>query len=251
MAETIYHYCDSKEVNTTASKAESEFAKGDWSTDQILSKMITDLVRENGLLTESIKVTHGNILIANVRAEDKIADADFVCVKQFVKANTYLPDTEIANNAMDVWNLISSHSLKLHKLNYSRQIALSKALLSNLESETFKPKVDSLLSVPDRVSKFASSTAALEAAHEKLIEANAEEADVIAPSTQKNVVRKLINDKLMPYLEGAADALPEKYGEVFKVISESIENANQTARARKAYNETLKEKEEETESTAE
>eukprot|EP01029_Cantina_marsupialis_P001299 TRINITY_DN1107_c0_g5_i1.p1 TRINITY_DN1107_c0_g5~~TRINITY_DN1107_c0_g5_i1.p1 ORF type:complete len:252 (-),score=6.15 TRINITY_DN1107_c0_g5_i1:197-952(-) len=250
MAEAIYHYCDSNEVNTTARKANAELAKGDWSADVILSKIIADLQHENDILSESIRVTHGNTLIANVRAEDKIADGDFICLKQFVKANTYLSNPEIATNAMEVWDLISSHSLNLHKQNYNRQISLSNALIANLNNLKFKPKVDSLLSVAERVVKFASSTAALEKAHEKLIEANVEEGEVIAPSTQKNEVRKIINDKLMPYLEGAADALPDTYGEAFRVISESIENTNLTARSRKTLSQTLKEKAEEEESTA-
>lgn len=236
MAESVFYYCDSKEINTIASVATSELEKGDWSADFILSMILNELKQENELLSQSIAHVHGDILAENVRKEDKIADDDFKCLKQFVKANMYMPDEEIAKCAEDVYELIKSHNLQLNKLNYEMQISMSKALLQNLNNETFKPKVDKLLSVSDRVVKFEASTNALTDAFKKLSENNANKVDYIAPSIQKNKVREIINEKLIPHLEGAAAALPEKYAASFKIICERIEETNSKVRARKTRN---------------
>lgn len=236
MAESIYYYCNSKEVNTVTSIAVDELDKTDWSADLILSKILSDLKVENGALEQSIAFTLGDILAENVRAEDKIADDDFMCLKQFVKANIYMPDTLKSKNAEDVWELLKSHNLQLDKLSHEAQISLSKSLLINLNNSTFKPKVDSLIEVPNRVTKFEESTTSLELAFKKLTETRASKEEHVAPSILKKKVREIVNEKLMPYLEGAADALPEKYAESLKVISERIEETNIKARTRKTKN---------------
>jgi hypothetical protein len=236
MPENVYYSCDSKEINTIASVATSELEKGDWSADFILSMLLNELKKENELLSQSIAYVHGDILAENLRKEDKIADDDFMCLKQFVKANMYMPDAEIAKCAEEVYELIKSHNIQLNKLNHEMQISMSWALLQNLGNTTFKPKVDKLLSVPDRVVKFEESTTALSNALKKLSESNANKVEYIAPSIQKNKVRDIINQKLIPHLNSASAALPEKYAASFKIICECIEETNKKVRSRKTRN---------------
>lgn len=233
MTITYYHYCDSNEISTGTSTIIGELEKNDWSADQILTHIIGSLKSENEDLIHSIKQTHGNVLAENLRIEDGIADTDFVCLKQFVKANTYLPDAEKAQNALAVWGLFKSHNLNLHKQSCEKQLALSKSLLSNLDSEKFKPKVASLVGVEASLENFKRSTYSLELAYSKMMEANAGKEDVTAPSALKNAVKKIVNENLLPHLENAAKAMPENYQEVLDVICETIEAVNGKAHTRK------------------
>jgi len=239
----IHYSCDSAEVSNTTSAIRTKFAERDWSADLILSKILADIEVEHPILEQAIEGVHGNTLKANVRTEDEIAGKDYLCLKNFVKANLYAPETEIEGAAKEVWKLFVSHNLKLDKQNYARQIELSNSLTSNLKNSTFKPMVDLLTGVPERVEKFTASTASLESAYKQLATIKSEELDLPAPSAQKDKLRILINDKLMPYMEGATDALPETYEATYKAICESIEINNEKARTRKSLNETLKEKE--------
>jgi hypothetical protein len=233
MTITYYHYCDSNEISTGTSIILGELEKKDWSADQILSHIIGLLKAENEDLTHSIKHTLGNVLAENVRVEDEIADNDFVCCKQFVKANTYLPDAKKAKDALDVWELFKSHNLNLHKQSYEKQLTLSKSLLGNLDSDKFMSKIDHLIGVSARLEKFKKSTYALDLAYSEMMEANAGKEDVMAPSSLKNVVRKIVNESLLPHLENAAKAMPESYQEILGVISETIEAVNLKAHTRK------------------
>lgn len=233
MTTRFYHYCDSNEISTGTNSILGDLDKKDWSADQILVHIIADLKTKNEDLTHSIKQSRGDVLIENVRLEDELADNDFVCFKQFVKANTYLPDAIIAKDALDVWELIKSHNLNLHRKSCEKQLTLSKSLLSNLDGEKFKAKVANLIGVSDRLETFSQSTSALELAYSKMMEVNAGKEDLTAPSSLKNEVRKMVNERLLPHLENAVKAMPESYQEILTIISKTIAAVNGKSHTRK------------------
>ncbi len=236
MTTSVYYYCDSNEINTLATNIEHQLTKTDWTADTILSHLITKLNKENTTMSTSIQFARGGQGSKALQAEDAIVDKHFVCLKQFVSANMYLSDESIAENATAVWKIISSHNLNLHKLSYERQLALTHALISNLEDVKVKPWVDSLIGVSDRLSELKISTASFETHFRNMKEELAGMEDSIAPSTQKNTIRDLINKHLLPYLNNAAQVMPEKYAEINKVIIEHIDGINTKARARKTRN---------------
>jgi hypothetical protein len=238
MTINVYYYCDSNEINTLATNIGHQLAKADWTADTILSHLIAQLDKENTALSTSIQFARGGQGSKALKAEDAIVDKHFVCLKQFVSANMYLSDESIANNATAVWKIISSRNLNLHKLSYERQLALTHALISNLEDVKVKPWVDSLIGVSDRLTELKTSTTSFETSFRNMKEELAGIEDTIAPSTQKNTVRDIINNHLLPYLNNAAQAMPEKYEEINKVIIEHIDGINTKARARKTRNTT-------------
>ncbi|PXY01746.1 hypothetical protein DF185_09790 [Marinifilum breve] len=239
----VHYSCDSAEVSNTTGAIRSKFAEEDWTADLILSKILADIAVEHPILEQAIEAVRGNTLKANVRAEDEKAGKDYICLKNFIKANLYAPEAETEEAAKEIWKLIVNHNPKLDRQNYARQIELSNSLLANLKSPTFKPLVDLLTGVPERVEKFTTSTASLQSAYKELATIKSEELDLPAPSAQKDKLRTMINERLMPYLEGAVDALPEKYEATYKAICESIEINNEKARARQTLKESQKEKE--------
>ncbi len=215
-----------------------QLAKADWTADTILSHLITLLNKENKTMSTAIQFARGGQGSKALQTEDAIVDKHFVCLKQFVSANMYLSDESIADNATAVWKIISSRNLNLHKLSYERQLALTHALISNLEDVRVKPLVDSLIGVSDRVAELKASTTSFETHFRNMKEELAGMEETIAPSTQKNTIRNLINNHLLPYLNNASQVMPEKYEEINKVIIQHIDGINTKARARKTRNTT-------------
>ena len=56
---------------------------------------------------------------------------------------------------------------------------------------------------------------------------------MITPSIQKNTVRKIINENLIPHLENSSIVFPKVYEETFNNICEEIDNLNIKVRRRK------------------
>jgi hypothetical protein len=236
MEKSVLSICNSNEIDTLASGLLTEAGKLDLASDLIITNVINELKVETDELKAGIEHTRGDVLRENLKKENLIADDDFVCYKQFVKANTFRSEADKAQDAMDLWELTVSHDLFLHKKSMEKQISLSNSLLANLESDKFKTKIDGLFGVAESIAKFKTSTASLEKSYQKVNETNASEVEVIAPSIQKNTVCKIINENLLPYLETSSKAIPEPYEKLFKKACEMIENINSKARARKTRN---------------
>ena len=233
MEKTVLRDSNSNETETLANGLIKELNKVDLSADVMISKVLADLTSENSVLTQGIEKTNGDVLRENLHEENETADADFVCLKQFVKANIYLPNAKQAQDAEDVWELISSHNLELHNLSYEKQISLSNSLLSNLASDKFKAKVKRLVGVSDRVQKLAKSSESLKTAYDKVIELESKKLSIIPPSTQKHEVRKIINENLIPYLQTSSKVFPETYEPLYKMACEAIGKLNMKVRTRK------------------
>jgi len=236
MNSKIYHYCNVSEINTIASNLVNEFEKGDWSADLILTNFINLLSSENSILSKSIQSTKRGLHIKQLEILDDVADREFVCFKQFVWANTYLTDQTKADNAKYIWKIIDANNRNMHRLSYERQMALTHSLLKNLERPEVKAKVDSLIGVQKRITALKSSSKNFESLFRSEKEEMATEEDIIAPSTQKRIVRNIINKKLIPYLNNAVSVLPEQYETIAKVVENHIEGLNTKAKSRETRN---------------
>ncbi|RUT73258.1 DUF6261 family protein [Ancylomarina longa] len=236
MNQKIYHYCDTGEINTLASNIVYEFSKSDWSADPVISNIITTLAADNLVFSKSIKASKHGFRSKMLQKLDDIADKDFICLKQFVWANTHMPDETISANARKIWQIIDANNLNLHRLGYERQMALSHSLLTNLEEENVKPMVDSLIGVSDLVKACISSLNNFESLFRSEKEEIDNEDDIIAPSSQKKIVRNIINQKLIPYLNTVVSVLPEQYETIAQVIENHIVAINTKARSRQSRN---------------
>ena len=236
MTEKIYHYCTTNEVSTIVTNLLIAFDKEDWSSDAALTSLLNILRKENEVLTKGLKLVKGSVSSKDLQEMDEFADKSFVCVKQFLWANTYELDDKKAEDAREVWNVFDKHDLNMHRKSYEYQMAMSKALIENLAEPELKRKMGSLTGVENRFSKFVSASEALRLSFLEAQKNAAEVEKVVAPSVQKRMVRKIVNEQLLTYLDGVVIALPEKYAPILEICAEHIEGANTKARSRKTRN---------------
>ena len=232
----ILNYCDTNEINSVATNSLFELAKIDWNTDTVMPNVIIKLKTENDILSDSIGSVRGGKYTLELQEADAIFDRDFVCVKQFVSANTFVREPDISESAQRVWKTIEAHDLHLNRLGYEKEIALTNSLLADLDDPEIKPSIDNLFGVPESIVRLKGSVESLQNWYRKGIEEDANKEKSIAPSIQKKNVREIINKDLMPYLKLMSDVFPDKYRDIFQVISGYIESINTKARARKTRN---------------
>lgn len=236
MTEKIFHYCTTNEVSTIVTNLLLAFDGDDWSSDVVLTALLAFLKKENVVLSKGLQLTRASMNSSDLHEMDELADKTFVCVKQFLWANTYELDENKAEDARDLWKVFDKHDLSMHRKSYEYQMAMSRALIKNLDEPELKLKMANLIGVEDRFDKFVKMSGNLRI---KFLEAQNNVAGVekvIAPSIQKRVVRKIVNEQLLPYLDGALIALPEKYTAICKLIEEHIMSTNTKARSRQTRN---------------
>ncbi|MUP36244.1 DUF6261 family protein [Labilibaculum euxinus] len=238
MNQKIFHYCNTSEISTVATNLLIAFSKGDWSADMALSSILANLGTENVIFTKSIRFSKSGTQPKILHEKDEIADQLFICTKQFIWANTYAPEKDIAEKAQRIWSIFDSNNLNLHRQSYESQMALTKSLIENINHPDVRPSLEMLAGVPHRFDAFTAASEDFRSTFVEFQQSVAGLEKVTPASTQKNVIRKIINEQLTAYLDSMAVALPEKYAAINSVIAQHIESINTKARARKTRNTT-------------
>jgi hypothetical protein len=243
MYERLSSYGDSKEVNSIALNALHEIEKKDWIIDAFIPVIAANLKQQNDALSLSIGTVRSSDFTHRLAEKDDIFDKDFVCFKQFVLANTYSQDKPVADDANWIWKIIEAHDINLHHTGYEKQISSSESLFAELEKVPVKARVANLVGVANCLLKVKTSAEALKALYRESKEDEAAKAQLIPPSIQRNAVRNIINNDLLPYLEIAAKTKPEVYKATADVIFAYVEVINIKVKARKTRSENQMEEE--------
>lgn len=249
MNEQVLSYSDAKEINSIALNALHEIEKKDWSTDAFIHVIATNLKEQNNALSLSIGTVRSSDFTHRLAIRDEIFDKDFVCFKQFVLANTYSQDKPVAEDASWIWKIIVAHNQNLNQTGYERQISSIESLFAELDKVPVKARVSNLVGVADCLLKLKSSAESLKVLYRKSKEDDAAKAELIPPSIQKNAVRDILNNDLLPYMEIASKAKPEVYKATADVIFSYVESINIKVRARRTRSENQEETENLTEET--
>jgi hypothetical protein len=243
MNTTIYYYCSGDEINSIGKTIETESAKTDTSDDPLFTQIVAEVKQERLVLENSIKYSKRGSISARLKELDDVFDNDFTCMKGFITANKNMNSEEISAVANEIWDLMGKYNHQLHTLSFEGQFTNANILFSKLEEPVMKAKLEKLVGVNDCFEKAKASLKNAELCYEELNAQEAQIQDVIAPSSQKNILRNVINEKLLPHLNNWNMVQPDKYSALLDAIVRRIEDVNAKARARKTRN--TKESEEE------
>ncbi len=236
MSTTVYYYCSGDEINSIGKTIETESEKVDASEDALLVQILGKSKKERLVLETSIKYSKRGSVSKELKDLDNIFDHDFTCMKGFITANRNMDDAEIVNDANDIWNELGKYNHQLHTLSFESQFTKANVLFSKLEEPAMMAKLEKLIGVVDCFQKAKISLTNAETCYEKLNAQESQIQDMIAPSSQKNVLRTIINEKLLPHLNNWNAVQPDKYGALLDAIERRIEEVNSKARARKTRN---------------
>jgi len=228
---------DTNEVGSLAVNTIKELQKRDRSADLYFSGVLEKLVKESTILSDAVGFIRKKDFTEQLIETDELFDRVFQCAKQFVHANTLLLDDQMAQKAEKIWLKFSAHNINLDRLAYEQQIFLTDSLLKELAKPANKAIVDKLIGLPAQIELLKVHNSKLSDLFQQSKEAEAAKADIIAPSTQKHVVRDIMNKELLPYLEVMGKANPDLYAESFALISEFVNSINSKVRARLSRNE--------------
>jgi len=237
MYERISSHSDAKEVNSLALNTLHELGKNEWSADIFIPVISTNLKEQNNGLTLSIGTVRSSDFTHRLAEMDDIFDKNFVCFKQFVLANTYSQDKSVADDANWIWKIIVAHDMNLHHTGYEKQISSGESLSIELDKVPVKARIANLVGVADCLLKVKTSAESLKMLYRESKEDEAAKAKLLAPSIQKNVVKDILNNELLPYLEIAAKTRPEVYKATADVIFAYVESINKKVKARKTRSE--------------
>ncbi len=229
----LLSHAGTQEVGSVANNTIQELRKADRSADIYLQNVIGRLATETDVLTEAVGLVRISEYTEKLLEQDAKFDQAFIGTKQFVYANTFSLNNEIATKAEKIWAIFEAHDPNLYRLGYEQQIFVTHSLLNELN----KPENTALIASLKGVSNFINQLGVQNQNLEDLFrESKADEAAKnlsVAPSSHKNLIRDMLNLELFPYLEVMSKANPELYAESFNVISEYVDSINIKVKARR------------------
>lgn len=236
MSTFIYYYCSAEEIDSIGKTLEAEGVKINTEGDILLESLLPEVSKERLILENSIKFNKRGSVGKKLRLLDNVFDDDYTCFKGFVSANRNMSNEDAAEIANEIWDLIGKYNHQLHILSYESQFTNANLLFSKLSEPEMLEKMEMLPGVLYSFDRAKVSLKFAETCYEELNSQESKIEDVIAPTSQKNVLRSLINDKLLPHLYNWQMVQPEKYGAFLNAIERRIEEVNSKARARKTRN---------------
>lgn len=243
MSLQILSHADTNEIGSIANNVLKEFAISDWSTDLYLTAILTRLREETDVLTAAVGFVRKLDYTQKLTAMDAIFDQAFIGTKQFVYANTFSLNEDVAEKAQKIWAIFEAHDLNLYRLGYEQQIFVTYSLLNELDKPNNKTLVESLDGVGANIAQLKTQNAALETLFQDSKEVEASKTNTIAPSIQKNLIREILNVDVIPYIEVMSRVKPELFAASFNVLLEYVESINTKVRARKTRSENQEETE--------
>jgi len=222
----ILSLADTNEIARIASVTVKEFEKRDWIKDVYLDAILERLKIETEVLLASEPTVRTNEFAQKLMAQDAICDQIFNGIKQFVRANTYSTDKDKVNNADMIWAVFEAHDILPYRLGYDEQIFLCESLLKVLDKAHNQKAIASLDGVFGYVALLKMHKNKLCSILGDSTIDEMDRAEGIAAAIQKNVVRNVLNNDLLPYLQVMSRANADVYRVSFKAISEYITGVN-------------------------
>ncbi|MGZ2371476.1 hypothetical protein ACXR6G_16980 [Ancylomarina sp. YFZ004] len=232
MEEQIVIKCKAKEVQNIAQNILLEIKRKDWSSDTFITILSQRIEEENEVLIKITGQIGSSEFTEEMAGKDAIFDRDFICLEQFVEANLYMRDKNVAANARKVWNVFAANDPKLYIQSYESQISSFNSLIKELDSDEFKPLLGSLVGVLDCLDLVKLSANELAETYRKMKQISDEQMEFIAPKTQQKIIREIINNDLLPYLNVMANVNKEVYGDIKQVVVGHIADLNEKINSR-------------------
>ncbi len=237
MSLVILSRADTNEIGSLAVNTLNELGKTDRSSDLYFTGVVGNLTKEADILSEVVGIIRKKDFTEQLTEADDVFDRVFNCTKQFIQASTMVLDNAKAQKAEKIWLQFDAHNINLDRLSYEQQIFLTNSLLEELAKPDNKAIIDELPGVSTQIDLLGVHNSKLSNLFQQNKEAEAAKANLIAPSTQRSVVRDIMNKDLLPYLEVMSKANPDLYAESFALISELVNSINSKVRARISRNE--------------
>ena len=237
MSLVILSRADTNEIGSLALNTLSELGKTDRSTDLYYTGVVGNLTKNASILKDVVGFIRKKDFTEQLIVADDEFDRVFNCAKQFIHASTMVLDNAKAQKAEKIWLLFDAHDINLDRLSYEQQIFLTNSLLEELAKPENKAIIDELPGVSTQIDLLRVHNLKLSNLFQQSKEAEAAKANLIAPSTQRRVVRDIMNKDLLPYLEVMSKANPDLYAASFTLITELVNSINSKVRARISRNE--------------
>lgn len=217
------------EVNAFTIRLIKLYKKGDWSKDAYLTNLFKDLEACSNSLTTAINPSK---VVSLLEEKDEVRDDKVRSLHYFLTGLSYHPEQKIQLAAQALLEVYQRYGMAIISENYAVETALIASLIKDLSAQSLKSSIDALSGCAALIEGLHKAQedfekTRVEYEEEKAIESVRENATAI-----KYKALKLINEKLIPYLQAMSQVDEAKYGSFTHKLAEITQDNNETVKKR-------------------
>jgi len=224
---------NSKEVLSCVNNCLTEVENTAITENLHFKAMCSELRKEEGSLSDATGVIRKHELSDTLQKDDDCRDdlvtGIFYCLKGF----TYSEDSVIKKNATIIYDLFRSHGDNITKQSYAVETAILNSFLTKIYTPEYIAMVETVPGMKAFFSNLKARNERFETTYqENLRNLALDDKPVIPASKQRKIVRDILNNVFIPYVEVMSNALPEEFSGLASVVTKAVEQINAKVRAR-------------------
>jgi len=218
------------EVNAFTIRLIKLYKKGDWSKDAYLTNLFKDLEACSNGLTTAINSSKA---VSLLEEKDEVRDDKLRALYYFLTGLSYHPEQKIQLAAQALLEVYQRYGMAIISENYAVETALIASLIEDLAAESLKSSIDALSGCAALIEGLHKAQDDFEKTRVEYEEQKAVESVQENATAIKHKVLKLINEKLIPYLQAMSQVDEAKYGSLTHTLAEITQDNNETVKKRK------------------
>lgn len=217
------------EVNAVTGRISTAFHESSLSADTVLTAIFAEIDPKNEELTSLIKRMKAE---SELETKDGIRDQAYQALYHYVFGLTFSTTETTKTAAEKVFALLAHYGLAIVYDNYDMETSELDSLLLDLATAKIKAAVDSLDGCAALIANVQAAQDDFKAARLAFQEEQANEGLVGNATTLKREVTALVNDKLIPVLQGLVITIPGTYSKYCAAVVKIITTNNETVKKR-------------------
>ncbi len=227
----LYTNSRAAEVNAVMIRLIRLYKKGDWSKEAYLVNIFKDLEACSNSLTTAINHSKPVSLLDE---KDELRDYKVRSLYYFLTGLSYHPEQKIKMAAQAVLEIYKRYGIAIINENYAIETTLISSLIKDLSVESLKSSIDALSGCAGLIEELRRAQedfekARVEYEQEKAVESVRENATTI-----KHKALRLINEKLITYLQLMSQVNEAQYGNFARTVAEITNDNNETIKKRRS-----------------
>lgn len=218
------------EVNAFTIRLIKLYKKGDWSKDAYLTNLFKDLEACSNSLTTAINRSK---VVSLLEEKDEVRDDKLRALYYFLTGLSYHPEQKTQFAAQALLEVYQRYGMAIISENYAVETALIASLIEDLAAESLKSSINALSGCAALIEGLHKAQDDFEKTRVEYEEQKAVESVQENATAIKHKVLKLINEKLIPYLQAMSQVDEAKYGSLTHTLAEITQDNNQTVKKRK------------------
>lgn len=216
------------EVNDVATRASGAFGKSGI-TDPYLSTIFTSLDAVNLKLSLAIKRSKAE---SDLEEKDEVRDNDVRAVYYLINGFLYHPTKQMKEAAQQLMEVFSKYGLVITGESYATESSLVGSMLLDYAKPEYADAIAALSGCADLIAQLQAAQTDFEQARIAYETEKAKEGMVENATLVKKEVLTILNDKIVVYLRGMEQAIPETFGVFVGTVAEIIAENNEQVKKR-------------------